>query len=91
MANPFEITLPQLKQFAKDQDTKNNILETNPGDKVKVVKPKTQAGAFVESLRIDPKNFGAAFALDYVNKQRKEKGLEPLFEEDIKKSLSVSS
>ena len=40
MANPFQITLPQFKQFAKDQDTKNNILETNPSDKVKVVKPK---------------------------------------------------
>ena len=85
MANPFEFTLPQLKQFAKDQDTKNNILETNPSDKVKVVKPKTTAGGFVEQLRNDPKSFGAAFALDYVNKERKKKGLEPLFEEDIQK------
>ena len=85
MANPFEFTLPQLKQFAKDQDTKNNILETNPSDKVKVVKPKTKVGGFVEQLRNDPKSFGAAFALDYVNKDRKKKGLEPLFEEDIQK------
>jgi len=85
MADPFQITLPQLKQFAKDQDTKNNILETNPSDKVKVVKPKTTVGGFVEQLRNDPKSFGAAFALDYVNKDRKKKGLEPLFEEDIQK------
>ena len=66
MADPFQITFPQIKQFAKDQDTKNNILETNPGDKVKIVKPKTTAGAFVESLRNDPKSFGAAFALRQV-------------------------
>ena len=85
MADPFQITLPQLKKFAKDQDTKNNILETNPSDKIKVVKPKTKASGFVESLRNDPKSLGAAFALDYVNKQRKEKGLEPLFEEDLNK------
>jgi len=87
---PVEITLPQFKEFAKNTDTRKNIIETNPGDKVQVVKPKTKAGAFVESLRIDPKNFGAAFALDYVNKQRKEKGLEPLFEEDIKKDETTA-
>ena len=87
---PVEITLPQFKEFAKNTDTRKNIIETNPGDKVKVVKPKTKAGALVESLRIDPKNFGAAFALDYVNKQRKEKGFEPLFEEDIKKDETTA-
>ena len=27
MANPFEITLPQLKQFAKEPNTKNNNLK----------------------------------------------------------------
>ena len=87
---PVEITLPQFKEFAKNTDTRKNIIETNPGDKVQVVKPKTKAGALVESLRIDPKNFGAAFALDYVNKQRKEKGFEPLFEEDIKKDETTA-
>jgi hypothetical protein len=87
---PVEITLPQFKEFAKNTDTRKNIIETNPGDKVQVVKPKTKAGALVESLRIDPKNFGAAFALDYVNKDRKKKGLEPLFEEDIKKDETTA-
>ena len=77
MADPFkDITLKEFEQTAKDIDTRKNIIETNPGDKVKVVKPKTTAGGFVESLRNDPKSFGAAFALDYVNKDRKKKGLE---------------
>ena len=41
-----EITLEQIKEFAKNSDNKKNILETNPGDKVKVVKPKTQSRWF---------------------------------------------
>ena len=90
MADPFQITLPQLKKFTKDQDTKNNVLETNPGDKVKVVKPKTTLGGFIESLRNDPKSLGAAFALDYINKDRKKKGLDPLFEEDLKKDETTA-
>ena len=85
-----EITLEQIKEFAKNSDNRKNILETNPGDKVKVVKPKTTAGGFIESLRNDPKSFGEAFALDFVNKQRKEKGLEPLFEEDLKKDETTA-
>ena len=85
-----EITLDQIKEFAKNSTQEKNILETNPGDKVKVVKPKTRAGGFIESLRNDPKSFGAAFALDYLNKQRKEKGLEPLFEEDLKKDETTA-
>ena len=90
MADPFKLTIPDLEESFKKVDTRKNILETNPGDKVKIVKPKTKVGGFVESLRNDPKTFGAAFALDYVNKQRKEKGLEPLFEEDLKKDQTTA-
>ena len=90
MADPFKLTIPDLEESFKKVDTRKNILETNPGDKTKIVKPKTKAGAFVESLRNDPKSFGAAFALDYVNKERKKKGLEPLFEEDIKKDETTA-
>ena len=90
MADPFKLTIPDLEESFKKVDTRKNILETNPGDKVKIVKPKTKVGGFVESLRNDPKSFGAAFALDYVNKQRKQKGLEPLFEEDLKKDQTTA-
>ena len=59
MADPFkDITLEQFEQTVKDIDTRKNIIETNPGDKVKVVKPKTKAAGFIEALRIDPKNLG---------------------------------
>ena len=54
-----EITLDQIKEFAKNSDRKKNIIETNPGDKTKVVRPKTQGDALVETLRSDPKSFGA--------------------------------
>ena len=71
MADPFkDITLKEFEQTVKDIDTRKNIIETNPGDKVKVVKPKTKAAGFIEALRIDPKNLGFSFALDYVNKKR---------------------
>ncbi len=54
MADPFkDITLEEFEETAKAIDTRQNIIETNPGDKVKVVKPKTEAGGFVESLRND--------------------------------------
>ena len=85
-----EITLDQLKEFAKNSDRKKNILETNPGDKVKVVKPKTQGDALLESLRINPMTFGAAFAIDKANKERKEKGLEPITEDDLKKDETTA-
>ena len=84
-----EITLDQVKEFAKNSDRKKNILETNPGDKTKVVKPKTQGDALIESLRLNPMTFGAAFAIDKANKERKEKGLEPITEDDLKKELQT--
>ena len=67
MADPFQITLPQLKQFAKDQDTKNNILETNPGDKVKVVRPKTEGDAILDFFRSDLNTLGISIALSLIH------------------------
>ena len=72
MADPFkDISLEQFEETVKDIDTRKNILETNPGDRVRVVKPKTKAAGYIELLRNDPKNLGFAFALDYVNKKEK--------------------
>ena len=68
MADPFkDITLEEFEETTKAIDTRKNILETNPGDKVKVVKPKTQGDAILESLRLNPMTFGAAFAAIYNN------------------------
>ena len=85
-----EITLEQVKEFAKNSDRRKNILETNPGDKVKVVKPKTQGDAILESLRLNPMTFGAAFAIDKTNKERKELGLEPVTQDDLKKDETTA-
>ena len=81
----IDITLDQFEQAVKENDTRKNILETNPGDRVRVVKPKTQGDALLDSLRIDPKSFGFALALDMINKERKDDGLEPLYKEDLDK------
>ena len=41
MADPFKnVTLKQFEETVKDIDTRKNIIETNPGDRVRVVKPK---------------------------------------------------
>ena len=86
----IDITLNQFKQAVKENDTRKNVLETNPGDKVKVVKPKTQTGAAIESLRLDPKSFGFALAFDMINKERKDSGLEPLYKEDLDKDETTA-
>ena len=84
MADPFkDITLEEFEETTKAIDTRKNIIETNPGDKVKVVKPKTKAAGYIESLRTDPKNLGFSFALDYVNKKRKEKGEDLILDEQL--------
>ena len=85
-----EITLDQIKEFSKNSDRRKNILETNPGDKVKVVKPKTGSGALLEALRINPMTFGAAFAIDKANKERKEKGLDPILDDDLEKDQTTA-
>ena len=51
MADPFkDITLEQFEETVKDIDTRKNIIETNPGDRVRVVKPKN---VYLDSLRSD--------------------------------------
>ena len=91
MADPFKnITLEQFEQTAKDIDTRKNIIETNPGDKVKVVKPKTTGASFLEILRNDPKSFGFAFALDYVNKKRKERGEDLILDEQLESDQTTA-
>ena len=81
MADPFkDITLEEFEETAKAIDTRKNIIETNPGDKVKVVKPKN---VYLETLRQDPKSFGFTLALDIINKKRKEKGEDPILDEQL--------
>ena len=86
----IDLTLDQVEQAVKETDRRKNILETNPGDKVRVVKPKTQGDVLLESLRLNPMTFGAAFAIDKANKERKEKGLEPITEDDLKKDETTA-
>ena len=91
MADPFkDITLKEFEQTAKDIDTRKNIIETNPGDKVKVVKPKTTGASIVEQLRNDPKSFGIAFALDFINKKRKEKGEDLILDEQLESDQTTA-
>ena len=52
-----EITLDQIKEFCKKFRQKKNILETNPGDKTKVVKPKTQGDALNRIIKIKSNKF----------------------------------
>jgi len=70
----------EIKKVIENQNTKNNILETNPRDKIKVVKPKN---VYLDTLRQDPKSFGFTLALDIYNKERKKKGEEPILKEDL--------
>ena len=84
MADPFkDITLKEFEETTKAIDTRKNIIETNPGDKVRVVRPKTTGASFVETLRSDPKSFGMAFALDYINKERKKRGEDLILDEQL--------
>jgi len=71
---------PQLvKEIIQNQNTKNNVLERRSNArKVKVV-----PGDAIDNLRADPKNFGFTLALDLYNKRQKEKGEEPIFEQDL--------
>ena len=91
MADPFkDISLEQFEETVKDIDTRKNILETNPGDRVRVVKPKTKAAGYIELLRNDPKNLGFAFALDYVNKKRKERGEDLILDEQLESDQTTA-
>jgi len=91
MADPFkDITLKEFEQTVKDIDTRKNIIETNPGDRVRVVKPKTKAAGYIESLRADPKNLGFTFALDYVNKKRKERGEDLILDEQLESDQTTA-
>jgi hypothetical protein len=59
MADPFkDITLEEFEETTKAIDTRKNIIETNPGDKVKVVKPKN---VYLDTLRQDPKSLRSYF------------------------------
>ena len=81
MADPFkDITLEQFEETVKDIDTRKNVIETNPGDRVRVVKPKN---VYLDTLRQDPKSFGFTLALDIINKKRKEKGEKPFLDEEL--------
>ena len=79
----IDISLEQFTQAVKENDERNNILEKNSGDKVKVVRPKTQGDAVLDFFRRDLNTLGLSLAFDFVNKQRKDKGLEPLTEDDL--------
>ena len=37
----------------------------------------------IDTLRSDPKNVGFTLALDMINRKRKEKGEEPILDEDL--------
>ena len=51
MADPFkDITLKEFEETTKAIDTRKNIIETNPGDKVKAVRP----GPIVTLFEIEP-------------------------------------
>tara|TARA_Y100000593_G_scaffold28779_1_gene57549 strand:- start:2634 stop:6893 length:4260 start_codon:yes stop_codon:yes gene_type:complete len=91
MADPFkDITLEQFEQTVKDIDTRKNIIETNPGDKVKVVKPKTTGANIAEQLRREPMSFGFGFALDYINKKRKERGEDLILDEQLESDQTTA-
>ena len=79
----IDISLEQFTQAVKENDERNNVLETNSGDKVKVVRPKTQGDAILDLFRRDLNLLGFSMAFDIVNKQRKDKGLKPLTEDDL--------
>ena len=51
----IDISLEQFTQAVKENDERNNVLETNPGDKVKVVRPKTEGDAIIDFFRGDLK------------------------------------
>ena len=81
MADPFkDITLEQFEEISKDIDTRRNIIETNPGDRVRVVKPKN---VYLDSLRSDIKSTGFTLALDIINRERKKKGEKPFFDDEL--------
>ena len=81
MADPFkDITLEQFEEISKDIDTRKNIIETNPGDRVRVVKPKN---VYLDSLRSDIKSTGFTLALDIINRERKKKGEKPFFDDEL--------
>ena len=83
MADPiFSISSEDIKN--SNLDIRKNIVDAAKSNKkVKVVKPKTTSDALVDQLRSTPTSFGAAFALDLVNKNRKKKGEEPIFNDDL--------
>ena len=82
--SPFDnITLKEFEKISKDTDTRKNIIETNPGDRVRVITPKTKSGQYIESLRQDPKNLGFTLALDIINRKRKEKGEKTILDEQL--------
>ena len=81
MADPFkDITLEQFEETVKDIDTRKNIIETNPGDRVRVVKPKN---VYLDSLRSDIKSTGFTLALDIINRKEKKKGEKPFFDDEL--------
>ena len=89
MADPFkDITLEQFEEISKDTDTRKNIIETNPGDRVRVVKPKKNP--YLDTLRQDPKSFGFTLALDMINKKRKEKGEKPFLDEELESDQTTA-
>ena len=78
----FKLDAADLKKLAKNKDTENNIVEEKASEeKVRVVKPKKNP--YLDTLRSDPKNVGFTLALDMINRKRKEKGEEPILDEDL--------
>ena len=86
----IDISLEQFTQVVKENDERNNVLETNPGDKVKVVRPKTEGDAIIDFFRGDLNTLGISMAFDIINKQRKDKGLEPLTTDDLDKDETTA-
>ena len=72
---------PQLvKEIIQNQNTKNNVLERRSNErKVKLV----PGDAVDVSIRSSPMNLGIGLALDIYNKRQKEKGEDPIFEQDL--------
>ena len=72
---------PQLvKEIIQNQNTKNNVLEKRSNQrKVKLV----PGDAVDVSIRSSPMNLGIGLALDIYNKRQKEKGEDPIFEQDL--------
>ena len=91
MADPFkDVTLKEFEQTVKDIDTRKNIIETNPGDKVKLVAPKTQGASALEALRSSPGNLGFTFALDFINKKRQERGEDLILDEQLESDQTTA-